>query len=72
MANDKANGASSNVTNFSILKSAMAAMVGIQSNKNRERDFQSGKFWHFIIAGGIVTILFIATVFLMMKWVMAS
>jgi len=32
-------------------KSVGAAFFGVQSNKNRERDFTQGKLSHFIIAG---------------------
>lgn len=63
---------SSKVTAFSIIKSALSAMIGIQSNANRERDFKSGKFWHFFIAGFIVTAIFMMTVWLTVKYVLAS
>lgn len=46
------------VTPFSIMMSALAGLIGIQSQENHERDFNSGKFWHFFIAGIIVTIAF--------------
>lgn len=62
----------SKVTAFSIVISAMRAMVGVQSNANRERDFQSGRFWHFFIAGGIVTFLFIGSVWLAVKMLMSA
>jgi hypothetical protein len=48
---------------FSVLKSAFSGLLGVQSNANRERDFQSGKFWHFFIAGIIVTLLFLGSVY---------
>ena len=60
------------ISSFSILKSALAAMVGIQSNANRERDFNSGKFWHFFIAGAIVTLSFIALVWLAVRYMLAT
>ncbi len=47
------------VTFFTIIKSVLAAMVGIQSSKNRERDFRHGKPIHFIVAGLIAVALFI-------------
>lgn len=62
----------STVSVFSVLKSALAALIGVQSNANRERDFQSGKFWHFFIAGGVVTVLFLLLVWLMVKAMMAT
>lgn len=43
------------------LKSALAALIGIQKQENRARDFQQGRPGHFILAGLIVTIVFICT-----------
>ncbi|MEW6998778.1 DUF2970 domain-containing protein [Colwelliaceae bacterium BS250] len=38
-----------------------AAFLGVQSDKNRERDFSQGKFSHFIIVGAIAVLLFVAS-----------
>lgn len=46
------------VTHWSVLMSALAGLLGVQKKSNLERDFNSGKFWHFFVAGGIVTLLF--------------
>ena len=40
-------------------KSVGAAFFGVQSDSNRERDFNQGKLSHFIIAGIIGAALFI-------------
>lgn len=61
-----------NVTSLSVLMSAFAGLVGIQSRKNHERDFNSGKFWHFFIAGIIVTLLFILFVWLAVNLLLNS
>lgn len=45
-----------------IVLSAMAAAIGVQSNKNRQRDFAHGRPLAFIVAGIIFTVLFILTV----------
>lgn len=45
-----------------IVRSILAAALGVQSSKNRERDFSHGKTIHFIIGGLIFTGLFIVTV----------
>lgn len=50
------------VTPLSVLVSALSGLLGVQKKKNLERDFQSGKFWHFFIAGAIVTLLFMLAV----------
>ena len=57
---------------INVMKSALSAALGIQSNANRERDFQHGKPVHFIVAGIAVTLLFIVLVAMMVKFMIAS
>ncbi len=45
-----------------IVKSILAAAIGVQTNKNRERDFNEGNPLAFIIGGFVFTLLFIATI----------
>lgn len=45
-----------------IMKSVGAAMIGVQSDDNRERDFEHGKASHFIVAGIIFVIIFLLTI----------
>lgn len=47
---------------WSIVLSTLAAAIGVQSSKNRERDFAQGRPLAFIVAGVIFTVLFILTV----------
>lgn len=47
---------------ISVVKSILAAGIGVQSEKNRTRDFEQGKPLVFIIGGIVFTLLFIATV----------
>lgn len=44
---------------INVLKSAVAAAFGVQSSKNRERDFKHGKPVHFIVAGILLTVAFL-------------
>ncbi len=39
--------------------SVFAAFIGVQSDKNRKRDFTEGKFSHFVIIGLLAVVLFI-------------
>jgi len=39
--------------------SAMAAMFGVQSEHNRQRDFGSGIAWHWLLIGLAVTAGFV-------------
>ena len=45
-----------------VVKSILAAAIGVQSNKNRKQDFEEGNPLAFIIGGFIFTLLFIATI----------
>ncbi|MGB0494914.1 MAG: DUF2970 domain-containing protein [Kangiellaceae bacterium] len=44
-----------------VIGSVLAAMFGVQSDKNRERDFNSGNMSHFIFVGIVFVIIFIFT-----------
>lgn len=50
-----------------VAMSVMAAAFGVQSRKNRERDFQKGKPLHFIVGGLIGTLVFIVFVIVLVK-----
>ena len=58
-------------TTLRIIQSTLAAAIGVQSKKNRERDFQEGNAGTFIAAGIIFTVLFIATVMTVVRLVTA-
>lgn len=53
-----------------IVASVFAAAFGVQSSKNQERDFKHGKARVFIISGIIFTLLFMGTVFTVVKMVL--
>ncbi|WP_312380327.1 DUF2970 domain-containing protein [Stutzerimonas balearica] len=44
------------------LLSVLAAALGVQSGKNRARDFQHGKPSHFIVIGLIFTVAFVLVI----------
>lgn len=52
--------------------SVSAAFLGVQSSKNRERDFTKGKPSHFIAVGIGMTLLFILVVWLAVKFALKS
>jgi hypothetical protein len=56
----------------SVIKSILAAAIGVQSDKNRERDFEQGSPLAFIIGGFVFTLLFIATVATVVGLVLSS
>lgn len=47
---------------LTIVKSVLAAFFGVQSQKNRERDFNAGKPLHFIIVAAVMTLVFLLIV----------
>lgn len=55
-----------------IVKSTLAAAVGVQSNKNRERDFAQGNILAYVVSGIIFTVLFISTVIIVVKMVIRA
>lgn len=55
-----------------VVSSVFAAGLGVQSSKNRERDFTEGSAGTFIAAGLIFTVLFIGGVYLLVQIVLKS
>lgn len=53
-----------------MLQSVLAAAFGVQSGKNRARDFSRGKPSHFIILGVLFTGLFVLVLFGLVKLVL--
>lgn len=53
-----------------VIASVLAAGVGVQSSRNRERDFKQGRAGVFIAAGIMFTLLFIGTVFTVVQLVL--
>lgn len=44
---------------WSIVRSVLAALIGVQKNQRREEDFTSGRPAAFIITGVIITLIFV-------------
>ncbi len=47
------------VSPLAVMKSVIAASFGVQTKSNRERDFEQGKFHHFVIGGIVFAALFV-------------
>lgn len=60
------------LTLWQITCSVFAAAFGVQSHKNRERDFKQAKPGTYIIAGIVFTVLFVATVTVIVKLVLSQ
>ncbi|MHC8372327.1 DUF2970 domain-containing protein [Pseudomonas sp. MDT1-85] len=57
-------------TLWQMLQSVMAAAFGVQSGKNRARDFTHGKPSHFVLLGVLFTAVFALTLFGIVKLVL--
>jgi hypothetical protein len=53
-----------------MLQSVLAGALGVQSGKNRERDFSHGKPSHFILLGVGFTVLFVLVILGVVKLVL--
>lgn len=60
------------LSTLSLIGSLFAGAFGVQTKKNRDRDFKQGKFHHFIIGGIIFAIIFVLAVAGIVKLVMSS
>ena len=56
---------------WQVIQSVLASFFGVQSNKNRRRDFERGRPSQFIITGLVLTVLFILVVWGMVLLVLA-
>ena len=70
--NDETDRKKSGITPLSFLGSLFAGWFGVQSEANRQRDFEHGKFHHFIIGGIVFAILFVLAVVLIVQVVLKT
>ena len=54
-------------TTWQVFKSVLASFFGVQNEETRQRDFTYGKPSQFIIIGLILTLAFIAIVYIAVK-----
>ncbi|MAD07653.1 MAG: hypothetical protein CMP86_09595 [Gammaproteobacteria bacterium] len=60
------------LTFFEMLGSTFSAAFGVQSQRNRERDFSRGKPGHFILMGIGFTAAFVVTIVLVVKLLLSQ
>ena len=56
---------------WEVFQGVIAMFIGVQSERNRERQFKYGKAYQFIIVGIIITIFFIVHIILLVKYAMS-
>ena len=57
------------LTLWQVLGSVLASFFGVQSSRNRARDFNSGKAKDFIVVGFVLTVVCCFTLFLVVSMV---
>lgn len=67
---DKPNDKAPNI--LQVIGSVLAAFVGIQNKKNKERDFKHGNHKVFIAVGIIMTLVFLISVLTVVQLVLAK
>ena len=55
---------------WEVFQGVIAMFIGVQSEKNRERQFKYGKFYQFLIVGIFLTFLFVIHIVLLVKFVL--
>lgn len=55
-----------------IAGSAVAAAFGVQSSRNRQRDFSRGKVSHFVVAGVVFTAAFVLIMIVVVNLVLGN
>lgn len=55
---------------WEVFQGVFAMFIGVQSEKNRERQFKYGKFYQFLIVGIFMTFLFVIHIVLLVKYVL--
>lgn len=57
---------------LALIVSTFAAAFGVQTDKNRERDFQHGNIYSFIAAGILFTVFFVLGTVFLVKFILAG
>ncbi len=57
---------------FQVILSTLAAAFGVQSSKNRERDFNHGSITTYIVSGILFTVVFVLVVVFVVRLVLSQ
>lgn len=52
-----------------VLKAVFGAIVGVQSEQQRQQDFQTTTIWPYLVAGILAVVAFIVLLLLVVSWV---
>jgi uncharacterized membrane protein len=55
-----------------VIKSVLAAAIGVQSDENRQKDFAQGSLSTYVIAGIVFTVLFVSGLIFLVSFVLGK
>ena len=58
-------------TLWQALLSVLSGFFGVQSERNRERDFRGGRPLHYILIGLLMAALFVISIMLLVRWALS-
>lgn len=59
-------------TLWQVIQSVLAAMIGIQKDKNRVRDFTQGNPWAYVIVGIVFVIVFVLVLYFVVQGIISA
>jgi hypothetical protein len=65
------NAMSDKPTFWQTLLSVLSSFFGVQSERNRERDFRNGRPLHYILIGLLMAALFVISIILLVRWALS-
>ena len=52
-----------------VFKAVFGAIVGVQSEQQRQQDFQTTTLWPYLVAGILAVLVFVGLLLLVVSWV---
>lgn len=53
-----------------VLKAVFGAIVGVQSEQQRQQDFHTTTIWPYLLTGIFAVVIFIGSLLLLVSWVL--
>jgi len=53
-----------------VLKAILGALVGVQSEQQRQQDFQATQIWPYLVAGIAAVLLLVGGLLMLVSWVL--
>ncbi|RVT48732.1 DUF2970 domain-containing protein [Rheinheimera sediminis] len=55
-----------------VFKAVFGAFVGVQSEQQRQQDFETTSIWPYLMAGVFAVVIFIGILLLLVSWVLPA